>query len=239
MHSFTATFWEKGSKTAKNQDSLALCQMVVRRKRCLMAVVCDGIGSIPDAEQASGFVTEQLVNWFYHEGTKVFARRHTFRAVQNAVKREIYRIRRQFDRVSGKQGCTLSMLLLVDGRYFIWHVGDSRIYRGRKRNAKALTTDDVYRGMLTKCIGTFPWKGVVAHKGHLWKKDTFLVCSDGFYKKLSDKELETVLLGAQICGERQAQKMLVEAATRIRAKGESDDISAIYIKIAKGKEEIG
>ena len=72
MQIFSTYYWEKGFKTEKNQDSLALCQMVVQRKRCLMAVVCDGIGSLPDAEKASGFVTEQLVYWFYHTGPRVF-----------------------------------------------------------------------------------------------------------------------------------------------------------------------
>ena len=130
------------------------------------------------------------------------------------------------------------MLLIADRRYFLCNVGDSRIYLGRGKKVKQLTTDDVCQGMLTKCIGNFPWKEVTIYKGYLRKRDTFLVCSDGFYKRLTDKEQDAVILGTQVCTERQAQKMLYEAGRRIRAKGERDDISAIYIKIDKSKKGI-
>lgn len=233
MHIFTAYYWEKGYRTEKNQDSLAVCQMVVRRKRCLMAVVCDGIGSLQDAEKASGFVTEQLVNWFYHAGPRVFGRKSS-RAILNAVKREIYRIHQEFRKNSNEAlGCTLSLLLVLNRRYFVWNAGDSRIYGGRRGKVKLLTKDDVWKGMLTKCIGNFPWRGVTASKGWVRKNDTFLVCSDGFYRRLLQRELQAVLRGEQICTERQAQNLLREAASRIRSKDEKDDISAIYVKIRK------
>ena len=235
MHIFTAYHWEKGSKTERNQDSLALCQMVVRRKRCLMAVVCDGIGSIPNAEKASGYVTEQLVNWFYHRGPKIFYKRRSSKTMQNAMKREIYHIREDFQKLTERQGCTLSLLLVVDRRYFLCNVGDSRIYLGRRKKVKLLSVDDVYHGMLTNCIGNFSRKDVLFRKGKLRKDDTFLVCSDGFYKRLSCGELDAMLTGERICRERQAWKMLQEAGRRIRAKGETDDVSAVYVKMAKEK----
>lgn len=235
MQIFTAAFWEKGVKTSKNQDSLALCQMIIRRKRCLMAAVCDGIGSIPDSEIASGFVTEQLVNWFYRDGPRLFAGPCGFRKVENTVKRELYRIRQQFEKYEGKQGCTLSMLLIIDRKYFLWHAGDSRIYRGRGKKVKQMTADDVYQGMLTNCIGTFPWKGVITQRGYLKKKDTFLVCSDGFYKRITKEEMDAVLLGEDACGERKAKRVLKEAAARARMRGEKDDLSALYVRCAKAK----
>lgn len=234
MHIFTAYYWEKGYRTEKNQDSLAICQMVVRRKRCLMAVVCDGIGSLKDAEKASGYVTEQLVNWFYHAGPKVFGRKRGSRAIQNAVKREIYRVHQEFRKNSDEPlGCTLSLLLVINRRYFLWNAGDSRTYLGRRGTVKLLTKDDVWKGMLTKCIGNFPWRGVTVSKGWVRKKDTFLVCSDGFYRRLLQRELQAVLSGKQINTEKQAQNLLREAVSRLRSKDEKDDISAIYVKIRK------
>lgn len=196
-----------------------------------MAVVCDGIGSLPDAEKASGFVTEQLINWFYHAGPKIFSGWCKRWTIPNTVGREIYRIRRCFEGVLGKLGCTLSLLLVVDRKYYLWHVGDSRIYRGRGGKFYQLTRDDSYRGMLTGCIGNFPWKGVVMRKGFLRRKDTFVLCTDGFYKKLSQSEQKAVFSGETIDGEPQAQKMLTEAARRVRNRGETDDISAVFVKI--------
>lgn len=229
MHFFTAYHWQKGSKTNKNQDSLALCQMVVRRKRCLMAVVCDGIGSFTDSEKASGYVTEQMVNWFFNTGPKILGRLIKRREIKNVINREIYRMRQTICTECLEQcGCTFSMLLICEHNYWIWNIGDSRIYKRHRKKITALTKDDVYNGMLTKCIGTFPGKEASCDKGRVQKGDTFLVCSDGFYRRFSDDEIK-MFFYQRTSDEKQAEKLLNEASLRLRAKGENDDMSAIYI----------
>lgn len=238
MHYFTAYQWEGGSRTEKNQDSLALCQMVVRRKRCLMAVVCDGIGSLPDSEKVSGFITEQLVNWFFSKGAKVLGRRINRGGIKNIVNRELYRIRGELCRICKTQcGSTLSMLLICEHHFWIWNVGDSRVYRGRRKKVEALTKDDVWQGMLTKCIGSFTWQGLSVRKGHVRKNDIFLLCTDGFYRKLSKREMQMIFC-RKLSGERQADKLLKEVSLRLRSKGEKDDISAIYVGIGRGREDV-
>lgn len=233
MHFFTAYCWDGGSKTAKNQDSLALCQMVVRRKRCLMAVVCDGIGSLADSERISGFVTEQLVTWFFGNGANVMGKSIYKGMMKNIVKRELYRIRGEICNVCEAQcGCTLSMLLICEHNFWIWNVGDSRVYRGHGKNDTVLTKDDTYRGMLTKCLGNFKWQGIYFKKGHVGKKDTFIICTDGFYRMLSQNEMH-MILSKKVYSEKQAEKLLNEAVLRLKAKGEKDDISAIYVGAAE------
>lgn len=229
MQFLTAYHWQKGVRTEKNQDSLALCQMVVRRKRCLMAVVCDGIGSLPESEKISGYVTEQLINWFFGRGTRVIG---SMRGgmIKNIVKRRLYRIRGDIcNSQKGQWGCTLSMLLICENRYWIWNVGDSRIYRCRWRRIKALTRDDVQNDMLTRCMGSFEWHGTSFKSGHVMKNDVFLVCSDGFYHRLSKSEMKMIMT-AKVSNEEQAQRLLREAVQRLRSKGEKDDVSVIYVK---------
>jgi len=235
MHFCTSYYWEGGSKTEKNQDSLALCQMVVNRKRCLMAVVCDGIGSLPDSERASGYVTEQLIKWFFDKGSKVLGKGRYSSRLKNIVKRELYRIRKEFGKAyNGQWGCTLSMVLICDGWTHIWNVGDSRIYRARRGNCKLLTRDDVWKGMLTGCIGSFKWQGVFYRKKHIKRNDCLLVCTDGFYRKFKGNEIKNIM-STKVSNEAQVEKMLREAVLRLRSKGELDDISAIYIKVGKEK----
>lgn len=233
MRYFTAYQWEGGGRTEKNQDSLALCQMVVRRKRCLMAVVCDGIGSLPESEKVSGFVTEQLVNWFFNKGPQVLARKLYVGTIKNIVNRELYRIRGELCQICKTQcGTTLSMLLMCEHDCWIWNVGDSRVYRGRGRRITVLTRDDVWKGMLTKCIGSFKWQGLYVKKGHMRRNDTFLVCTDGFYRMLSKDEMQ-MILSREISGEKQADKLLREVILRLRSKGEKDDMSAIYVGVGR------
>lgn len=229
MQFLSAYHWQGGVRTEKNQDSMALCQMVVRRKRCLMAVVCDGIGSLPESEKISGYVTEQLINWFFGTGARVIG---TMRGgmIKNIVKRRLYRIRGDIcNATKVKCGCTLSMLLICENRYWLWNIGDSRIYRCGWKRIKQLTKDDVQNGMLTRCMGNFRWQGTAFKTGYVKKNDVFLVCSDGFYHRFSKSEIRMVMT-AKVSGEEQAQRLLREAVQRLRSKGEKDDISVIYVR---------
>jgi len=235
MQIFTAYCWEKGLKTEKNQDSLAICQMVVKRKRCLLAVVCDGIGSFKDSEKASGYVTEQMIGWFYRAGPKLFGTYKTAKTILNMGKKELYKIHGQLKKYSMKNdglnlGCTLSMLLVIGRIYYIWNVGDSRIYLGRRKNIHALTKDDLLRGMLTRCIGSFSWKNTFSCHGKIRRKDTFLVCSDGFYRRISEQNLRELLAVKRIRSECQAKRCLQEIEKRNRARGEKDDSTAVFIQ---------
>lgn len=231
MHFFTEYVWKKGQKTAKNQDSLAICQMVAGRRRCLMVLVCDGIGSLAESEKASGFVTEQMIRWFYQEGPRLLGRKRRKRSLENAVRRQLQRIREQMadafqDR---KAGTTFSMLLLVQNRYFIWNAGDSRVYRKRAGDIRQLTEDDTSAGMLTNCIGTFPFQKVRFYGGRLVRKMSFLVCSDGLYRKLAKRDLQA-LLSADTAPPEKIKTMLKEASDRNRFRGENDDISGVFVK---------
>lgn len=232
MHFFTEYVWKKGEKTAKNQDSLAVCQMVAGRRRCLMVLVCDGIGSLEESEKASGFITEQMIRWFYQSGPGLLGKKRRRRSLENAVRREILRIRKQMadafqDR---KAGSTFSMLLLVQNRYFIWNVGDSRVYRKSAGGIGQITEDDVSAGMLTNCIGTYPLRKVRFYSGRIRRRMSFLVCSDGFYRKLEKRDMQ-VLLDADTAAPEKIKTMLKEAAGRNRLRGENDDISGVFIKV--------
>ena len=232
---FTDYYWRKGEKTEKNQDSLAICQMVVRRRRCLMVLVSDGIGSFEESEKASGFVTEQLIGWFYRLGPKLFHRRRKRRRIVNAVKRELDRVRKRMQEGWGekKAGATLSMLLLVGRDFYIWNIGDSRIYQKKKEKVTQLTKDDSRKGMLTKCIGTFPGRQFFVSYGRIRKGDAFLVCSDGFYRRLTPADLLAVLRAGSGPACIRPKAILREAAEQNRVRGEGDDVSAVLVRCEK------
>ncbi len=231
MQFFTEYVWKKGEKASKNEDSLAICQMVAGRRRCLMVLICDGIGSLEESEKASGFVTEQMIRWFYQTGPRLLGRKRSGRSLENAVRRQLWRISGQMAEAfqDRKTGTTFSMLLLVQKRYFIWNVGDSRIYRKIAKDIRQLTEDDTRAGMLTGCIGTFPFRKIHFYRGRLKRKMSFLVCSDGLYRKLAKRDLQA-LLAAGTAAPEKIKTMLKEAADRNRLKGEKDDISGVWVK---------
>ena len=241
MQIFTEYCWNKGEKTEKNQDSLAFCQIVTGRKRCLLAVVCDGIGSLSQSEEASGFVTEQLIVWFCRDGPKIFKGKVRKGRILRAGQRTLYRLhdRMKQGAPATGTGTTVSMIILVERRFFWWNAGDGRIYQGRRgKIPKLLTRDDVLNHRLTRCVGSFSWQGVAVKSGYLRRKDTFLLCTDGFWGRLSKEALQAILMCNQGGRQGQMQRMLREVVAQNRARGERDDASAIFIQVAGKKEGV-
>lgn len=228
MQIYMEHFWEQGERTERNQDSLAFCQFVVSRKRCAIAVVCDGIGSLENSEESSGFVTEQAVNWFCRDGPKLFSKRLNKRKIKRAGQRLLFGLHLQMKDSGRKIGTTVSMLLLIERNYFIWNVGDSRIYLKRKRKELILLTkDDVESGYLTRCVGSFPWKGIEMKSGRIKSGDSMFICTDGFWKFLTKEILNTVLTTE--ANEEKMKRILREVNGRNRRRGEKDDSSAILV----------
>lgn len=230
---FISGYWWKKGKKEKNEDSIALCQLVVQKKRCMLAAVCDGIGGLQYGEKASGFVTEALIQWFYEDVVRMVYKRRRKRSFLHAGQRLLFSLHlkmQEYDQTAS-MGTTASILLFVGRQYYWWHAGDSRIYRKRKRGGmKLLTRDDWNQGRLLNGIGSFPWKGIQGRSGSLSRGDGFLICSDGFYNRLPEKILELVVSPAYKQSQQQIEGMLEEVVEKLEKAGERDDISAIYIK---------
>lgn len=226
MPFFTTEYWNKGRCHEKNQDSLCVAEMTCRGKNCLLAVVCDGIGSIKGSEKVSYLVTEEWVNWF-------FTRLPTsgFWGIPQSMSREVCRIRERAmsDCRGSKTACTMSVLLLVGKKFFIVHCGDSRIYMA-ERGVRCLTRDDAVNGKLSAYIGNFGNSSVQKRKGKIRSGDGFLVCSDGFYRKMKTEDMKRVLT-KKAGDEAYFKKALAELAGRNLQMGEMDDMSAVLVKV--------
>jgi protein phosphatase len=110
-------------------------------------------------------------------------------------------------------GTTLSFLYFHKRRYFIGHIGDSRIYLIRKGKLIQLTKDDtlvqkkVDEGLitpeeaknspeshiLTKALGVGDEPTFQILSGKLKKGDFFLLTTDGLTGELADKEIQDII----------------------------------------------
>ncbi len=141
-------------------------------------------------------------------------------------------------------GCALVLVLLINGRLHICHVGDCRAYIKQGAESKLLTIDHSYvmsfvkkgrmseaearksplKNKLTQAIGI----PMVIEPGYttctLLPNDKLLLCSDGLWDMLSDDEIRACLVGRQGPGSICAQ--LVDQANDA---GGHDNISIIVI----------
>lgn len=238
MEYLTGVYWCRGRVAAKNQDALLLQQVLTRRGRVLMAAVCDGMGGATQGEMAAGYVAERLQEWFYTEFLRMFARKKRLWVIRRSLDRLVYHMQRQLRRYAGEEGLslgtTMTVLVMWENAWLVWHLGDSRAYRLRRGRMEQLTTDHVHgAGELTKCVGSF---GHFVPQHIVWRPgagEGVLLCSDGFRRQMTERELRDVLAPARLREEAQIERRLKEIGEACMKRGERDNLSAVYIKLSK------
>lgn len=243
MRYLTNLVWEKGEFREENQDALVLHCALTGKGRVLLAAVCDGMGGHSCGAKASALVTRQLQEWFYDTLLRAVQRGKRLWVIQRSLDRLIFQIQtcmiRQGEMEGLSMGTTMSVLVLMERKYLLWHLGDSRIYRfdslagGRIGKKPRVLTRDHRAGdfALTKCVGSFGEFCPEHQCGMVRKGEAFCICSDGFYRSLEEAELGEVLSPAQISTEDQIGRRLREAARCCRKRGEKDNLSVVYVKV--------
>ena len=209
-----------------NMDSVLLTSRSISGTPLMLAVVCDGVGSMNDGAYASMESVRLLNEWFSGiTGTlqvgsymrdEVFA--INAKIVADAYEKDV------------KTATTLSALLLVDRQYFIVHAGDSRIYSVDRDGLLPLTVDTVTEtGKLTAFIGR---RGdpLLHYAEGVAINDVFLLCSDGLYKRIDDR---TLFVNIDAGNRKSLHKSLHVLSAFAIKQGESDNISIAIIKIVK------
>ncbi len=245
MEYYSTQYWKRG-KRKKNEDSLCLEEVQTKRGSLLFACVCDGIGGLDAGETASGYVTETLAVWFHEKGIHAFH--------YGGMKYLAYRMKGELAKVNeqlfqfGKQegirlGTTLCLVVLWKHQMFWMQAGDSRIFRIRHRLKQVSVDDRNGRNELTRAIGVMD--SVEVRQGFVPVKngDRFLLCSDGFYGKLTGEELYRAF-GFPIwkwerrrreeSKQRNWNRVLEELDRQAVGRGETDNSSGILICCERG-----
>lgn len=226
----TAYLWEKG-ECKTNEDSLVLQQVETRVGTVTLAVVCDGIGGLKEGETASGYVAEMLIVWFYKELMPMAQKHKSGRKIYKSALKMLYEADERLKEYGRKKkirlGTTVTILIFIGKQFYMIHIGDSRIYKV-KRKIKVLTKDDGDGKVLHRCIGAGKWEKPQWKQGKVRGKTGFLLCTDGFYKKLSQEELG-VVASPQCREEKALGKRLKEAGEYIKRRRMRDNASAVIL----------
>lgn len=226
----TAYLWEQG-ECAVNQDSLILQQAETRTGTVTMVAVCDGIGGLKEGETASGYVAEMLIVWFYKELIPMVEKHRNQRILYKSIVKMLYETDEKLKEYGKKKkirlGTTVTVMFFIKKHFYLMHVGDSRAYK-IKRRVKILTRTDGKGRFLYRCIGAGKWERPQWKHGKIWGKTGFLVCTDGFYKKLSLEEI-AVVASPKCKEETSMEKCLKEAGEQIKWRKMQDNASAVSV----------
>jgi len=214
-------------------------------------VLADGMGGHEAGEAASALasrvVAEHLMAQVYLPLLDGQERAATQPALTEVMEDAVSRANRYVSERLPGSGTTLTSCLILDGRVFIGHVGDSRTYLHAADNAVQQLTHDhsvvsklveigqltleeaavhPQRNMLYRAVGQGTVLDVDVMTHSLKHGDQLLMCSDGLWGALPDKEMWRIVEEAPTV--KDACTRLVAAAN---AAGGNDNITVIVIKI--------
>ena len=251
MNYFLAAQTEVGLKKSCNQDSVILKRAKFKGEEVCIGIICDGMGGLSCGELASKSIAEAFSEWFLYSYSKYeiiwdeSKMREDIRSIISSENEGLIRY--------GKEhgiylGTTITAFLLVGKRFFVWHVGDSRLYKISSSKIERLTNDhtviakevaegrltekeaknDPKRNVLLQCIGATEQVNPDMFCGEVKKGDILLLCSDGFRHEISEKEMLS-LLGR--CESNKLNEMIKRLISLNLRRNEQDNISAALVKV--------
>lgn len=145
-------------------------------------------------------------------------------------------------------GTTLTMLLVYQSNYYIYHVGDSGLYRITKSMQKlteehTVVAREIRMGTITKeCAATDPRRNILLQcvgvsevlepqfsADTLVEDTTFILYSDGFIHMIEEAELYQYLRPEIVTDNEQISRRCQELTQMVMDRGERDNITVIVI----------
>nr|WP_298055303.1 PP2C family serine/threonine-protein phosphatase [uncultured Lachnoanaerobaculum sp.] len=251
MNYFLAAQTEVGLKKNCNQDSVILKRAKFKGREVCIGVICDGMGGLSCGEFASKSIVEAVSDWFLHQYS-----RYSDVWNESQMRTDFINILSSENEgllYYGKEhgiylGTTITAILLADNKFFVCHVGDTRLYKISEKGMVQLTNDhtviareiaegklsikdaksDPRRNVLLQCIGATKDVNPDIFCGEVRSGDILLLCSDGFRHEISEKEILKAIKGCDNSKLNERLRALIDLNLKRR---EQDNISAALIKV--------
>lgn len=232
--------YEAGARE-RNEDALLFRSSLFAEGELVFAAVCDGMGGMGNGMEASSLCIREMETWYDREllpcisgaGKKACNLERVIKSKGFCLYRRINRMLFDKMRHEGKSmGTTAVMCIIYKGRYYLFHLGDSRgyllgngwgIFSGRQ-----LTKDHGNEKGLSRCLGlNRQWEPDFC-RGRLGR-GAMLLCTDGFWRKSDRRIWKKCMDRKKMTREQVIGKRLKEIACYNMRMGETDNISALFI----------
>lgn len=232
---------DKGPTRPFNEDALIIPDARADTSLGAIYVVADGVGGQKAGDVAANLATRAVHDAFYQARQ---AGRNVADALKQAVQQANQLVYQESQARGVRMGCTLVAAVLHQGRLYLTHLGDARAYLLRGKKITRLTTDHTwvqeqvaagnisrenaarheFRNVVTRVLGNEPQVQIdLASPRSLQAGDRLLLCSDGLYDVLEEREIARLLFGAPA---QTAAEKLVRAAYEAQA---GDNVTALII----------
>lgn len=229
---------------------------VIGKEEAVFAVVCDGMGGLQKGEVASAQVIQSCETWFEQTFPRFIVNgmldsERLQKSWLSLIQEQDQIISQYGMKIGCDLGTTMVCILLFGGYYYVANIGDSRAYllsdqtyqlthdhsvvqmkidQGLITPAAAKT--DPQRNVLLQCIGASDYVKPDFFAGDVKPGQCFLLCCDGFRHVVEPTEIYQMLC-AQAFGKKMNENTIKQQLYRmtetIKARGETDNISALLI----------
>lgn len=239
-----------GKKRAANEDYLGKADTPNGR----IVVVCDGMGGHVGGATASHIAVETILD-FMRENFRNDPREAIGEAI-DAANQAILNHARIHLELTG-MGSTCVLLLVRNGKVYIGHVGDSRIYLVRSKTIRQLTVDHSFvqdlvdagaitkeqaehhprKNEITNALGIPNMKPATVRDEPISPEagDVFLLCSDGLSNMVDDKHIAHIASNFDMTTQQRAN-MLIQ---RANDNGGLDNITCALVEFSAKPETVG
>lgn len=255
MEYIAAYHTDVGITKKTNQDSLAMKIVETRGGKVAFGIVCDGMGGLSKGELASKEVIMAFCSWFDdvllpEVDLGGFDENRLMSQWDDIIQTQNIRLGEYGAGRNIQLGTTVSAILMVGSKYYIVHVGDSRIYHmgagvtqltkdqtfiareiaaGRMTEEQAKT--DPRRSVLLQCVGASPVVQPEFTKGDIEPNSVYMLCSDGFRHQISDREMLDKIGPWAVRDEEDMKYGCIYLTELVKNRKETDNITVALIKV--------
>ncbi|MDP1592095.1 MAG: Stp1/IreP family PP2C-type Ser/Thr phosphatase, partial [Prosthecobacter sp.] len=222
----------------ENQDSYG----VIENARCRVFMVADGMGGVKGGKLASSVAVDVITTALSGNDVSDAA----IRAAIMAANTEVFEKGREDHALTG-MGTTITGVAFTGLRMYLFNIGDSRVYRVRGERISQLSEDHtlvkelVDNGtitpgqahnhpvshMLTRSLGPTPDVQIdcgICDDGPA-AGDMYLMCSDGLYNLVSEREILEILVRNDL------QSAVNACIALANQRGGTDNITVIAVQV--------
>lgn len=241
----------RGLLRKKNEDSF--CVVFSRDRKCVLAVVADGIGGHSRGEVASYICCRELAHAFLKNVNRLTGAEAAKKFLSEELEKincAVYQRNCANRGLKRPMGTTVNVVVFLPDSFVMANAGDSRLYQLKpgEKELKQLSTDHSFKAAVASSPGRERFKGmenviyraVGLHRNFEVELKTFplvsgsgyFICTDGMYRHLPEKTIREALRNAVF--PRDALDIFMRAAF---VGGGKDNITGIVVFAGGRKSE--